>query len=170
MSPPRPDVRLEPLRLEHLPLVMTWVNDHEVMQYFANRQDNITEEQERVFLQKLLASPTDRAWSIFAGDEYAGQCSLNQIYRPAANARGFIALRRDMQGRGIGRTALALLLQKAWTELDLHKVWLIVRRDNRRGQSLYLSLGFEFEGVLRDEYCVAGTFYDMVRMGALRPR
>lgn len=170
MPPLRDDVRLEPLRPEHLPLVMSWVNDREVMQYFANRQATITEDDERRFLERLLASPTDRAWSIFAGDDYAGQCSLNQIYRPAANARGFIALRRDMQGAGVGSAALMLLLQKAWTELDLHKVWLIVRRDNRRGQALYLRLGFEFEGVLRDEYCVSGQYFDMVRMGALRPR
>lgn len=165
----RADVRLVPLSLDHLPLVMSWVNDREVMQYFANRQREISEAEERLFLERLLASPNDRAWSIFAGDDYAGQCSLNQIYWPARNGRGFIALRRGMQGRGIGRAALAAMLEKAWTELDLRKVWLIVRRDNRRGQALYLRLGFEFEGVLRDEYCVAGTFYDMVRMGALRP-
>ena len=170
MPAPRHDVRLEPLSIDHLPLVMTWVNDREVMQYFANRQQQISEAEERVFLERLLASPTDRAWSIYAGDTYAGQCSLNQVYRPARNARAFMALRRDMQGQGIGQAALELLLGKAWDELDLHKVWLIVRRDNRRGQALYLRHGFEFEGVLRDEYCVSGTFYDMVRMGALRPR
>ena len=91
------------------------------------------------------------------------------LHWPARNGRGFIALRRTMQGAGIGSAALRLLLERAWGELDLHKVWLIVRRDNRRGQALYLKLGFEFEGVLRDEYCVGGTFFDMVRMGALRP-
>jgi diamine N-acetyltransferase len=168
MADLRPDVRLVPLEVAHLPHVMTWVNDREVMQYFANRQQAITEDEERRYLETLVASRNDRAWSVFAGEEYAGQCSINQIYWPARNGRGFIALRRSQQGAGIGRTALHLLLEKAWGELELHKVWLIVRRDNRRGQALYLRLGFEFEGVLRDEYCVGGTYFDMVRMGALR--
>jgi hypothetical protein len=73
-------VRLEPLAPEHLPLVMTWVNDREVMQYFANRQTHISEEEEAGYLRTLLASPNDRAFSIFAGEEYVGQCSLNAIY------------------------------------------------------------------------------------------
>ena len=34
---------------------------------------------------------------------------------------------------------------------------------------MYLKLGFDFEGVLQDEYCVAGRFFDMVRMSILRP-
>ena len=41
---------------------------------------------------------------------------------------------------------------------------LIVRRDNRDAQAMYLKLGFNFEGVLVDEYCVNRVYYDMVRM------
>ena len=52
-------LRLEPLALDHLPLVMTWVNDHEVMQYFAQRQNNITEAEEEGYLRALLASKND---------------------------------------------------------------------------------------------------------------
>lgn len=162
-------LRLEPLALDHLPQVMTWVNDREVMHYFANRQEPISEEAERAYLATLLASPTDRAWSIFVGRDYVGQCSLNQIYWPARNGRLFLVVRREMQRHGHGRAALAQVLARAWGELDLHKVWLIVRRDNRRAQALYLSAGFEFEGVLRDEYRVGGEWMDMVRMAALAP-
>ncbi len=176
-SAPAPAVRLVPLAVAHLPYVMTWVNDHEVLQYFANRQQDISEDDERRYLASLVESRNDRAWSIFAGGPgdpesdatYLGQCSVNQIYWPARNGRVFIALRRSAQGRGLGSAGLARLLERAWAELDLHKLWLIVRKDNRAAQSLYLRLGFDFEGVLRDEYCVAGRFYDMVRMGALRP-
>jgi diamine N-acetyltransferase len=163
------DVHLEPLAMEHLPHVMTWVNDREVMQYFANRQSHITEEEEFRYLQALLASPNDRAYSVFAGDNYVGQCSVNAIYWPARNGRLFIVIRRDAQGHGYGPAAIRALLDIAWRELDLHKVWLIVRRDNRNAQAMYLKLGFDFEGVLKDEYCVAGRYYDMVRMSILRP-
>jgi diamine N-acetyltransferase len=161
-------IRLEPLEISHLPHIMTWVNDREVMQYFANRQSSITEDEERGYLETLLASKTDRAWSIFFGKDYVGQCSVNQIYWPAKNGRVFIALLRKHQGRGLGPAALQQMLEIAWNELDLHKLWLIVRRDNRSAQAMYLKLGFEFEGVLRDEYCVGGHYFDMVRMGIVR--
>ena len=63
---------------------------------------------------------------------------------------------------------MRVLLEVAWRELDLHKVWLIVRRDNRSALAMYLKLGFEFEGVLFEEYCVSGRWFDMVRMGIVR--
>jgi diamine N-acetyltransferase len=148
---------------------MSWVNDREVMQYFANRQTDLSEAEERGYLEGLMASPTDRAFSIFDGERYLGQCSLNQIYWPARNARLFIVLRRDCQGQGYGPAALRALLALAWSTLDLHKVWLIVREDNRSAQAMYLKLGFSFEGLLRDEYHVLGRYHDMVRMAILRP-
>lgn len=162
-------VRLVELSLDHLPWVMTWVNDREVMQYFAGRQTEITLEEERRYLEGLLASKSDRAWSVFDGDEYVGQVSINQIYWPARNGRLFVVIRREHQGRGLGPRAVQLALARAWSELGLHKVWLIVRRDNRGAQAMYTRLGFDFEGVLRDEYFVQGRFFDMVRMSVLEP-
>ncbi len=161
-------LRLEPLSLEHLPLVMTWVNDHEVMQYFAQRQTNITEVEEEGYLRALVASKNDRAFSIFDEGEYVGQCSVNQIYWPAKNGRVFIAVRRAMQGKGHGPAALRALIDRAFGELDLEKLWLIVRKDNRSAQAMYLKLGFDFEGVLRREYKVGDRYFDMVRMAILR--
>ena len=164
-----PKVELKPLSVDHLSHVMSWVNDHEVMQYFANRQDDVTEEEERRYLEGLTASPNDRAYSIF--DErggYVGQCSVNQIYWPARNGRIFLVVRRDEQGRGFGPAALEALVERAFGELGLHKVWLIVRRDNRAAQAMYLRAGFDFEGVLVDEYFVKGRFHDMVRMAKRR--
>ena len=161
---------LAPLRVGHLAHVMSWVNDREVMQYFANRQTDITEDEERRYIEALVASKTDKAFSIFEGSEqgaYIGQCSVNQIYWPAKNGRLFLVVRKEMQGRGHGTAALRRLCEMAFDELGLHKLWLIVRRDNRDAQAMYLKLGFDFEGVLLDEYCVSGRYFDMVRMAKL---
>lgn len=167
-------LRLVPTTLDHVPFVMSWVNDREVMQYFALRQDRIEEAEERAFLTKLLASPNDKVFSVFEGDRedeesYVGQCSVNQIYWPARNGRVFLVVRKAMQGGGRGAAMLTALIERAFTDLDLHKLWLIVRKDNRRSQAMYLRAGFDFEGVLQDEYCVNGTYFDMVRMGIVRP-
>lgn len=148
---------------------MSWVNDREVMQYFALRQTQISEDEERRYLEGILASKNDRLFSVFDGDAYVGQCSVNQIYWPARNGRVFLVVQRSMQHGGRGAEMLKLLIARAFTELDLHKLWLIVRRSNLKAQAMYLRAGFEFEGVLRDEYCVNGQYYDMVRMGIVRP-
>ncbi len=157
-------VTLRPLTPDDVDHVMTWVNDHDVMAYFANRQSNISREDELAYLTALVASKNDRAYSIFAGDEYVGQCSVNQIYWPAKNGRLFVVINKNSQGKAYGPEAVRQLLTIAWSELGLHKVWLIVRRENRVAQAMYLKLGFDFEGVLADEYCVEGRYFDMVRM------
>lgn len=81
----------------------------------------------------------------------------------------FLVVRRAVQGRGYGTAMLRGLVALAWEELDLHKLWLIVRKDNRAAQAMYLRQGFDFEGVLRDEYFVGGRYHDMVRMAVVRP-
>lgn len=167
-----PSVRLVPLSVAHLPLVMTWVNDREVMQYFAARQERIAEDDEKKVLEHLVSSPNDRVFSIFTGDSeadteeaYLGQCSINQIYWPAKNGRIFLVIRAQRHKKGYGNAALTALVAHAFDALDLHKLWLIVRRDNFRAQAMYVRHGFEFEGLLRDEYRVGDRWFDMVRMG-----
>ena len=157
-------IRLVPLAKDHLSHVMSWVNDRDVMQYFANRQTDISEADELRYVEALVASANDRAYSVFDGDDYVGQTSINQIYWPARNGRLFVVVRREMQKKGYGPAAVRAALDLAFGELGLRKVWLIVRRDNRAAQAMYLELGFDFEGVLRDEYRVGETYFDMVRM------
>ncbi len=163
-------IRLEPLTMDHLPLVMTWANDPEVMGYFATHQNLITEEEEARYLAKILASPTDRVWSIFHVEtgEYLGQCSINAIYWPARNGRIFMALGRPAQGKRYASHILEALKTKAW-EMGLHKLWLIVREENEKARAKYDRAGFRDEGILRDEYFVRGKFYNMVRMGCINP-
>ena len=142
-------LHLEPLSPEHLPHVMTWVNDREVMQYFANRQTDINQSDEAAYLEGLIASKQERVYSIFDDEVYVGQVSLNQIYWPAKNARLFVVVRRELQGRGYGTSAVERIVERAFGELGLRKIWLIVRKDNRHAQAMYLKLGFDFEKIGR---------------------
>jgi diamine N-acetyltransferase len=160
---------LIPLSLEHLPHVMKWVNDPNVMQFFAGHQEPISDEQEQVYLWKILNSNTDFVFSIFDGDTYIGQCSLNNIYWPAKNARMFIVILPEFQKKGYGTRAIIELLTYAFENLQLHKIWLITRSDNRNAQGHYVKLGFDFEGILKDEYFVQYRYFDMVRMSIINP-
>jgi diamine N-acetyltransferase len=175
-------LHLVPLHESHLDHVMTWVNDHEVMAYFAARQKDITREEEAAYLKTLIASKNDRAFSIFATDRklfagddlnpgtYVGQCSINQIHWPSKNGRLFLTIRKEMQGQGYGAAAIdELLTHHAFNpkRLGLHKVWLIVQAENLAAQAMYLKAGFAFEGLLKDEYLVGDKYYDMVRMGRI---
>ncbi len=67
-----------------------------------------------------------------------------------------IAVRRDSQRRGIGRTLLAALLAEA-ARRRAAKVLLEVAVDNRPAQRLYAAYGFEPIGVRRGYYQPSNT-------------
>lgn len=181
-------VRLEPLALEHLDGIMTWVNDPEVTFYFARAGEPITREAEARYVSGLMGSATDRIYSIFvdaplppprvplADDAprppqtvpgYVGQIGLSQIYWPARNGRLGIMLPRYAWGRGVAQAAGRALLEVAFGELELNKVWLIVRSSNAKSLHLWTKVGFSCEGVLREEYFSQGRYHDMMRLSIL---
>jgi len=162
-----PKIRLEPLSIDHLDHIMTWINDPAVTFYFAHLSETITREQEHAFVSRLVTSNTDRIFSIFEDDIYVGQIGISKIYWPAKNGRIGIMLPRYAWGRGIAKAAVHQLLEHAFGALGLHKLWVIIRSDNAKSLHLWESLGFQREGHLRDEYFVNERYYDMVRLARL---
>lgn len=64
------------------------------------------------------------------------------------------------QGRGLVRRAVALLLDEAFGELELHRVDAGIRADNGPSLRLVESLGFTFEGVMRGLIRSDGQWHD----------
>jgi RimJ/RimL family protein N-acetyltransferase len=52
--------------------------------------------------------------------------------------------------RGLGRRLLKELMRLAFGELGAHRLFLDVYEDNARARHLYESLGFQYEGLMRD--------------------
>jgi RimJ/RimL family protein N-acetyltransferase len=52
--------------------------------------------------------------------------------------------------RGLGRRMLHELIRIAFRELGAHRLFLDVFEDNSRARHLYESLGFQYEGLMRD--------------------
>ena len=73
------------------------------------------------------------------------------------------------RGRGVGTEAMRLVLDHAWRDLNLNRVWLRVFSDNARAIRAYEKVGFLKEGVLRQGAYINGRFVDVVVMGTLRP-
>jgi diamine N-acetyltransferase len=52
--------------------------------------------------------------------------------------------------RGLGRSILRELMRIVFRELGAHRLFLDVYEDNARARHLYESLGFQYEGILRE--------------------
>lgn len=62
-----------------------------------------------------------------------------------------VAVKKDMQGHGIGTMVIKRLMQCAYDELEITNITLEVRRSNYKAQGLYRKLGFLVEGI-RSKY------------------
>jgi RimJ/RimL family protein N-acetyltransferase len=163
-------VRLRPLDERDVDDILGWVNDPEIignLAAFAGKP--LTREDELQYVRRMQSSREDRVFTITTPEgRYLGQIGLHQIFRRSAVARlsVIVASRKDM-GQGVGSAAIASLLDIAFGEEKLHKVWLMCFARNERARRTYARVGFVEEGVLREEYFHEGAWHDMVRMGML---
>lgn len=167
---PHSPLRLRPIRLDDVDAILSWVNDPEITANFAT-MGHITREQEIAYLERTLASDSDRLYAIETHDGvYLGNAGLHRIYWPARNGRlGVVIGTKAAQGRGLGQEAIRLLVALGFLELGLHKIWAVHYVANARMRHILGKLGFEEEGILRDEYFHEGAFHDMVRHALLEP-
>nr|WP_245837279.1 GNAT family protein [Virgibacillus phasianinus] len=63
---------------------------------------------------------------------------------------------------------MSLLLEFGFGILNLHRIGLDVFEYNARAIKAYKKLGFQEEGVIRDELFYDGKFHDSILMGVLR--
>ncbi len=92
----------------------------------------------------------------------SGELQAYAILRGLNEASGSIELKRIVVAtpeRGLGRRILEELVAKVFEEFKAHRLFLDVFEDNCRARHLYESLGFQYEGVMREaarrdgQYC-----------------
>lgn len=69
--------------------------------------------------------------------------------------------------RGLGRRIVAELMRIAFSELHAHRLFLDVYDDNARARHLYESLGFQYEGLMREASYRDGRWCNMHLMSML---
>lgn len=72
------------------------------------------------------------------------------------------------EGRGIGGAAVALLVEKVFSETSLRKLMATIAVDNLASRRIVERLGFAQEGLLRQQWEIEGRLVDEVIYGLLR--
>jgi len=98
-----------------------------------------------------------------------GDIGLNHINWVNRNANIFAEIGEpEYWGKGIVGEASKLMIDYAFTELNLHKVHASVYNPNERSLRAAEKLGFKKEGVLREHLYVDGMYVDNHRFSILR--
>ena len=73
----------------------------------------------------------------------------------------------DARGKGYGSAAARLMIQYAFEEMKLHRLFLRVYAENAQAIRSYEKAGFVREAYLRDDVCIDGVYRDIVLMAVL---
>jgi RimJ/RimL family protein N-acetyltransferase len=120
------------------------------------------------FAAAQASAGTDQVFVVEHDGSVVGQCELFDVDPLARTAEVGIALIEQARGRGLGTDALRVLVEFAFTRLNLRRVHLSTLADNAGALASYRKVGFVEEGRRRESAWVRGRYVDEVVMGLLR--
>jgi diamine N-acetyltransferase len=119
--------------------------------------------------RRAIAAADEEALIVVEGGEPVGFVLLAGLEDPnrVVELRRIVVVRR---GEGIGRRALEMVLERAFSQLEAHRVWLDVKPHNERARRAYAAVGFVEEGLMRDAARTpAGDYESLILMSMLEP-
>ncbi|HEX5992414.1 MAG TPA: GNAT family N-acetyltransferase, partial [Thermomicrobiales bacterium] len=116
-------VALGPLRREHIPLYLRWINDFGTTRMLGIPPRPMTLEQETAWYEQAATDDARPMFTIYerATGRPIGNCGLHEV--DLANRRTVVGImigEPDARGRGYGTEAMRLLVDYAFTVLGLH--------------------------------------------------
>jgi RimJ/RimL family protein N-acetyltransferase len=141
--------------------------------HFAGFRRSFSRAEAERFVQKLASMGEDNLnFSICAlgSSEPIGACGLREIDRRNGSAEVsiFIADRKEW-GKGLGTDAMRALLDFAFGEMRMERIWLRVFDYNPRAVRSYEKAGYVTEVVLRHDRFHRGAHHDTYLMAITRP-
>jgi len=122
-----------------------------------------------LWFEKLRADTDRCGWIIGSAGEPVGFLLLAGLSGRHRRAEwGWYIGEAKARGRGAGRAAQALGLDRAFLEHDVDKVWSEVLADNEVALRAQAAAGFRREGYLRRHVVKNGRAHDIVVLGVLK--
>jgi len=150
---------------------LSWINSREVTEGLVVGSFPVTPGA----LSDFLRSNTDHNNAVFLGivrrdnNEHIGNIKLSNFDWIARTTElGIMIGDSNSQGLGLARESCELVIEHAWQELNLEKVWLTVFATNKPAIALYEKLGFVLEGVQKRQVLVKGQMTDKLFYGKFK--
>ncbi|NBJ69943.1 MULTISPECIES: spermidine N1-acetyltransferase [Clostridia] len=158
-------LQLRVLEEEDLPFIHKLANDPKIMSYwfeepyysFARLKEMYEKQAQDHHIRRFIVEGK--------GKEKIGLVDIAYIdYHVHRNAEFEIIISPDHQGKGYAIHAAKLAMNYAFATLNLHKLYLIVDKQNEKAIHIYKKLGFAVEAELKEEFFVNGSYHDVLRM------
>lgn len=164
-------VYLRPLEPADAELIHRWFSDARVLTLMGELPSSLARRQRSV--EASIESQGDDHFSFvicrLSDDERIGRTDVFEIDRRGGSAAFGITIGDPaLWGRGFGTDAINAVVDFAFGQLRLERLWLGTDSRNPRAQAAYAKAGFTVEGRLRHAFFQDGEFVDEIRMSMLR--
>jgi RimJ/RimL family protein N-acetyltransferase len=144
-------VQLVRMNEQHIDRTGTWLAQSAALRAQIDSLDVPTLDGNRRYWQQKLQDKSREDYAILTeSSRHVGNCGLVAIDARREKAELWIYL-GETYGQGVGGEALHLLLNRAFDELKLHRVYIRVVASNPRALAFYLQAGFKIEGHARSD-------------------
>lgn len=163
-------IHLRLLEEQDLPARVRWFNDPEVIPYLVSDYPTSLA-RTRAWFQKVVLDPAFAHFSIIdrASNEAIGMTGLLNIDRKHRRAQFYLTIgAAPFRGKRIPDETIPLVLDYAFRELGLNKVYLWTIDANARARTVYERNGFVQEALMREHYFCRGEFQTLYQHGITR--
>jgi RimJ/RimL family protein N-acetyltransferase len=156
-------ILLTPWTDAHDAQTVAWLNDPYIRATFGITSEPTLEgHRQWKAMQSCLS-----AFAIITAGQHIGNALLARDDRHRSAYLQIYLGSADHRGRGIGRASLGQLLEIAFVQLGLHRVWLHTLPGNAAAERLYRSAGFTLEGTEREAIRTGDSFTSQNRWSLL---
>ena len=154
---------------ESIEQLRNWRNNPDLRKYFREYREISKPMQENWYENRVLNNDKQVDFEIHESKtkKLIGHCGLYYINWVNRSAEFTVYLGDfDYRGQGIGKDALITLFNYGFNELNLNRIWCEVYSNNK-ALSVYESIGFVKEGVMRETYYNDGKYWDSTVLSIL---
>ena len=143
-------VSIRPFEPGDAPAVHRWFNNPEAVKTLMEVRDSFSEEDARGWTERAMDdSGEDRKYAIQVPDreEPVGFTALYGLFRQTAPELGAL-IGDEVRGRGVGRWAERLTVERAFNEFGAHRVYGRIPAFNEAAKKAVRSQGWRHEGTM----------------------
>jgi hypothetical protein len=157
-------VGLTAVEREDLEQLRDWRNIPEFRKNFREYRELNMAMQERWFETEVINNPHVLMFSIKKLEDMeligaCGLCYINWVHRHA-DLSIYIGYKNLYIDKDYAPDAVRVLLNYAFNELNLNKVWTEIYEFDERKNELYSTFGFHKDAIFREQYFYHGRYWD----------
>lgn len=163
-------IYLRAFELEDYKTTIVWRRDSQILNMLGGTKYYVSEEKEKKWIEDSIFDTKDIRLAVCLTESnlHIGNVYLTHIDMQNRNAESHILIgNKSYWGRGYAGEALKLLLDYAFNERGLHRIFSLVLDTNIQSLKMHKKLGYQQESIMRESVFKNGEYQNQIILSIL---